>query len=55
MKFEWGDKEQTAFDDLKKRLTSAAVLAHPDSVSPVRRLDRRLGLCYFWSADAGPS
>jgi transposase InsO family protein len=31
VKFEWGDKEQTAFDDLKKRLTSAAVLAHPDS------------------------
>jgi transposase InsO family protein len=31
VKFEWGEKEQTAFDDLKQRLTSAAVLAHPDS------------------------
>ena len=30
VKFEWSEKEQVAFDDLKKRLTSAAVLAHPD-------------------------
>jgi transposase InsO family protein len=31
VKFEWGDQEQAAFDELKKRLTSATVLAHPDS------------------------
>lgn len=30
VKFEWGEKEQSAFTTLKERLTSAAVLAHPD-------------------------
>ena len=29
-KFEWAEKEQAAFTALKERLTSAAVLAHPD-------------------------
>ena len=31
VRFEWREKEQAAFDALKLRLTSAAVLAHPDA------------------------
>ena len=32
--FEWGQRQQIAFDTLKERLTGASVLAHPDPERP---------------------
>ena len=29
-RWQWGDREQVAFDTLKRQLTEAPVLAHPD-------------------------
>jgi hypothetical protein len=47
----WGAQEQAAFEALKKRLTSAPVMAHPDFTSICQNLART---CRgFFLADTG--